>query len=182
MKTNTKYNFSFTAASALIPETLIVAQEFVQYKDWKKVKSIVWDHNLLNKIKQDTFKREFSEIKKRLSLLTTRQLKILANGNFDEAKDMILLSLLKAYIFLKYFIVEVIRNNYFLYNNILTDSDYFKFFNSKTISHSELNTLTELTIKKVKQVIFKLLEQVNLITQIRNGTIIKPILSNGVMA
>jgi len=178
---NNKYSFSFTGASALIAETLVIAEEYERLKDWKAVKESLIDNNLLNKVKQATFKREFSEIKKRLSLLTPEQLRLMVHGGLDDAKSMILLSLAKAYTFFKDFIVEVLRNKYLLFDRVLTETDYIKFFNSKSISHSELEAITEMTAKKVKQVVFKLLEQVGIITQAKNGLILKPILNNQVL-
>jgi hypothetical protein len=172
-----KYSFSFTGASALITETLIIAEEYKNLQDWKAVKNSLMEHNSLNKIKQSTFKREFSEIKKRLSSLTEEQLYLLIHGSYDDSKAMILLSLIKVYTFLNDFIVEVLRNKYLQFDTIISENDYFKFVNSKSISHNELNEITEVTTKKVKQVIFKLLEQVGLVTQTKNGTILKPILS-----
>jgi len=172
-----KYSFSFTGASALITETLIIAEEYKNLQDWKAVKNSLMEHNSLNKIKQSTFKREFSEIKKRLSSLTEEQLYLLIHGSYDDSKAMILLSLIKVYTFLNDFIVEVLRNKYLQFDTIISENDYFKFVNSKSIYHNELNEITEVTTKKVKQVIFKLLEQVGLVTQTKNGTILKPILS-----
>ena len=178
---NIKYTFSFTGASALIAETLVIAEEYHRLKDWKAVEKSLLDNNLLNKVKQTTFKREFSEIKKRLSLLTKDQLHLMIQGSLDDAKVMILLSLVKAYSFLKDFIVEVIRNKYLLFDTVVTDIDYIRFVNTKSLSHNELNAITEVTAKKVKQVVFKLLEQVSLITQARNGSILKPILNGKVI-
>lgn len=174
---NIKYTFSFTGASALIAETLVIAEEYNRLKDWKAVEKSLLDNNLLNKVKQATFKREFSEIKKRLSLLTQDQLQLMIHGSLDDAKAMILLSLIKAYTFLRDFIVEVIRNKYLLFDTVISDIDYIRFVNTKSLSHNELNAITEVTAKKVKQVVFKLLEQVGLITQARNGSILKPILN-----
>ena len=176
-----KYIFSFTGASALIVETLVIAEEYNKLKDWKDVEKSLLDNNLLNRVKQATFKREFSEIKKRLSLLTQDQLQLMIQGSLDDAKAMILLSLIKAYSFLRDFIVEVIRNKYLLFDTIVSEIDYIKFFNAKSLSHNELTAITELTAKKVKQVIFKLLEQVGLITQAKNGSILKPILNSKVL-
>lgn len=181
MVKKTKYIFSFTGASALITETLVIAEEYKRLEDWKAVEKSLLDNNLLNKVKQATFKREFSEIKKRLSLLTPDQLHILIHGGLDDSKAMILLSLAKAYSFFKDFIVEVVRNKYLLFDSVLSETDYIKFFNSKSISHSELNAITEITAKKVKQVVFKLLEQVGLITKAKNGSILKPILNSKVI-
>lgn len=178
---NIKYIFSFTGASALITETLVIAEEHNRLKDWKAVEKSLLDNNLLNKVKQTTFKREFSEIKKRLSLLTQDQLQLMIHGSLDDAKAMILLSLIKAYTFLRDFIVEVIRNKYLLFDTVISDIDYTRFVNTKSLSHNELNAITEVTAKKVKQVVFKLLEQVGLITQARNGSILKPILNTKVI-
>lgn len=177
MVNSIKYTFSFTGASALIAETLVIAEEYNRLKDWKAVEKSLLDNNLLNKVKQATFKREFSEIKKRLSLLTQDQLQLMIHGSLDDAKAMILLSLIKAYTFLRDFIVEVIRNKYLLFDTVISDIDYIRFVNTKSLSHNELNAITEVTAKKVKQVVFKLLEQVGLITQARNGSILKPILN-----
>ena len=181
MVTKKKYTFSFTGASALIAETMVIAEKYYCLRDWKAVEKSLLDNNLLNKVKQATFKREFSEMKKRLSLLTKDQLQLMIQGSLDDAKAMILLSLVKAYSFFRDFIVEVIRNKYFLFDTIVSETDYIRFVNSKSISHSELTSITDVTAKKVKQVVFKLLEQVGLITQAKNGSILKPILNNKVI-
>lgn len=175
-----KYTLSFTAASALITETIVIAEEYHRLKDWELVLTSLRDNNLMNKIKDATFKREFSEIKKRISLLTSMQIKIMIEGSLDDAKAMILLSMVKMYSLLNDFIVEVLRTKYMLYDRTLTEIDYIKFYNTKSISHAELDAITDGTAKKVKQVIFKMLEQIGLITSIKNGTIIKPLLSNEV--
>lgn len=173
-----KYIFSFTGASALISETMVIAEEFNRLKDWKDVQKSLLENNSLNKVKQSTFKREFSEIKKRLSLLTQDQLQLLVKGSFDESKSMILLSLSKTYAFLNDFIIEVLRNKYILYDKELSEIDYNRFIASKSLLHSELTEISDVTAKKVKQVIFKLLDQTGLIAKANNWTILKPILSN----
>ena len=173
-----KYSFSFTGASALQAETLIIAEEYVRLQDWEKVKVSVQENNLMNKTKQNTSNRMYHELKKRLELLTNEQLSLLVNGSPDESKAMVLLSLLKAYSFFKDFVIEVIRTKYLLYNNIIVPSDYTSFFNTKAITHNELNTITEKTTNKVKQVLFKMLEQVGLINSAKDGIIIKPFLSD----
>jgi len=139
------------------------------------------DSNLLNKVKEVTFKREFAEIKKRLSLLTAPQLELMVHGSLDEAKAMILLSLIKAYPLIKDFITEVLLNKYLVFDRLLTETDYIRFFNTKSFLHAELNEITEITAKKVKQVVYKLLEQVGLITNTKNGTIIRPLLSTNAL-
>jgi hypothetical protein len=175
------YTFSFTGASALIAETLVIAEEYHRLKDWKAVEKSLSDNNLLNKVKQATFKRELREIKKRLSLLTNNQVHVLIHGGLDDAKTIILLSLVKAYPYLRDFVVEILRSKYQLFDRVLTETDYNKFFNTKSLSHSELDEITEKTARKVKQRIFTILEQVGLITQTKSGTILKPFLGKRVI-
>lgn len=181
MAYKSRYIFSFTGASALITETMIIAEEYDRLRNWKKVEVSLVENNLLNKVKQTTFKREFSEIKKRLTQLTNDQLQLLIHGSHEDAKLMILLSLIKAYSYLRAFIVDVIRTKYLLFDTVVSETDYIRFVNAKSYSHDELNEITEVTAKKVKQVVFKLLEQVGLITQARNGSILKPILNSKVI-
>ena len=115
MTNNNKYTFSFTGASALITETLVIAEEYNRLKDWKTVQKSLLDNNLMNKVKEVTFKREFSGIKKRISNLKQDQIHCLIQGSIDDTKAMILLSLVKTYSFLKNFIVEVLLNKYLLF-------------------------------------------------------------------
>jgi len=181
MVTKKKYTFSFTGASALIAETMVIAEEYYCLRDWKAVEKSLLDTNLLNKVKHATFKREYSEIKKRLSLLTHDQLQLMIQGSLDDAKAMILLSLVKTYSFLQDFIIDVIRNKYFQFDTVVSETDYIRFVNTKSISHKEISAITDLTAKKVKQRIFTLMVQVGLITQAKNGSIIKPILNSKVI-
>ena len=181
MVTKKEYNFSFTGASALMAETLVIAEQYFLLKDWDKAKEVVQESNLLNKIKESTLKRKFQEIKKRLELLTPDQLSILISGSTDDAKAIILLSLVKVYPFFKEFIVEIVRSKYLLFDNSLTEIDYDRFVNTKSLSHPELNNISGVTAKKVKQVVFKMLEQVGLITSVKEGIIQKPMLSNNVV-
>ena len=177
MVTNKKYSFSFTGASALTAETIAIAQEYKRLGNWDEVKKSTNDQNLLKKVKQATFTREFREIKKRLELLTDEQLVLLINGGPDDIKAMIFVFLLKTYSYLFDFVTEVIRTKYLLFDNSMMDSDYNRFFNAKALIHAELDQLSGLTRNKVKQVIFTFLIQVGLITERTNGLIIKPYLS-----
>lgn len=178
MVQKSKYSFSFTGASALPAETLVIAEEYVRFHDWEKVKHAILSKNLLNKTKQNTAERKFREIRKRLELLTNEQMNLLVNGSADEVKAMILLSVIKKYALVKDFVIEVIRSKYLLYNNVINESDYNNFFNAKALTNMELNKITEKTSNKVKQVLFRMLEQIGLIQSAKDCVIIKPFLSD----
>jgi hypothetical protein len=159
-----KYDFSFTASSLRLNEMLIVANAHQ--------KGVEVDYvNELGAGKSSTGKRMLSEFKKRISHLTNLQIQVLLNGDLVTQKQLTLVSVCKAYSFIREFIVEVVREKVLVYDYQITDGDYISFYRRKFDSHEEMDSLTELTEKKIKQVTFKILEQAGLINDIKNRII-----------
>jgi hypothetical protein len=163
IKTN-KYDFSFTASSLRLNEMLLVTRA---YHDGVDVDYI----NDLGGGKSSTGKRMLSEFKKRISHLTPAQVDVLLNSDLVTQKQLTLVSLCKAYSFIREFIVEVVREKVLVYDYQITDGDYISFYRRKFDLHEEMDSLTELTEKKIKQVTFKVLEQAGLINDIKNRII-----------
>lgn len=162
-KTN-KYDFSFTASSLRLNEMLIVARAS---QDGVEVDYT----NELGGGKSSTGKRMLSEFKKRISHLTSEQLDVLLNSDLVTQKQLTLVSVCKPYSFIREFIVEVVREKVLVYDYQITDGDYISFYRRKFDLHEEMDSLTELTEKKIKQVTFKILEQAGLINDIKNRII-----------
>jgi len=81
------------------------------------------------------------------------------------------LSACKSYSLLRDFVIEVVREKFLIMDFILTDTDYLSFIRRKEVDHDELAELTDQTQGKVKQVIFKILEQAGIIDNIKNKEI-----------
>ena len=162
-KTN-KYDFSFTASSLRLNEMLLVARA---HQDGVEVDYT----NELGGGKSSTGKRMLSEFKKRISHLTPEQLDVLLNSDLVTQKQLTLVSVCKPYSFIREFIVEVVREKVLVYDYQITDGDYISFYRRKLDLHEEMDSLTELTEKKIKQVTFKILEQAGLINDIKNRII-----------
>lgn len=171
------YTFSFTAASALLPETLAMAEEYLRLGDWEAVKQFMDQSNTLHKVKKATFTREFREVRKRVSELTPEQLELLVHGSRDDTRAMIHLGMVKAYAFFHDFILEVVRNKFQLYEISVTGQDYDRFVEQKALTHPELNALSPSTSSKIKQVVFRMLAESRIIDTAKHGVITKPILS-----
>lgn len=159
-----KYDFSFTASSLRLNEMLLVARAF---NDGVEVDYT----NDLGAGKSSTGKRMLSEFKKRVSQLTPLQIEVLLNGDLLTQKQLTLVSICKSYSFIREFIVEVVREKMLVYDYQITDGDYISFYRRKSDLHEEMDSLTELTEKKIKQVVFKMLEQAGLINDIKNRMI-----------
>ncbi|MGZ4054023.1 MAG: DUF1819 family protein [Bacteroidia bacterium] len=171
-----KYTFSFTAASSLIKETVIIGQLYLQYKDWGKVEEDIYKHNILNKSKRNTIKREFNEIRKRLKTLNESEMNLLVHGDTNSEKAMVHLALVKTYSLIYEFIHEVINSKFIQFEKQLTETDYSKFIDAKATLHPELEVSSETTLNKVKQVTFKMLAQIGIIDSLKEKNITKPFL------
>ncbi|MDD4419075.1 MAG: DUF1819 family protein [Bacteroides graminisolvens] len=172
------YNFSFTAGAALLQETVTIAQTLLETNfDWDKTKQEINNNNLLQKDKRQTSTRQFSLVKFRLEQLSKQQIKMLCSESMPDKKIMVILSIIKSHPLVFDFIAETIRSKYFAFDYKLTYADYNAFINEKQAEHPELNSITEGTGKKIRQMVFKILEQTELIDSVKSGTIKKPYVS-----
>lgn len=159
-----KYDFSFTASSLRLKEMILVAKALHENKEVDYI-------NELGNGKSSTGKRMLSEFKKRFSHLTTQQVEVLLNSDLVSQKQITLVSVCKSYGFIREFIIEVVREKLLVYDYEINDGDYISFYRRKHDLHDEMDTITELTEKKIKQVTFKILEQAGLINDIKSRII-----------
>ena len=129
-------------------------------------------------MKEATVIREFREIRKRLSTLTPDQLKLLVEGDRNQARALILLGIVNAYDFIRDFILEVIRQKYLTFERVLFESDYRLFVKAKSAIDPSIQKLSETSSQKVKTVAFRILSQVGLLDDPQKGGITRPILDS----
>jgi Putative inner membrane protein (DUF1819) len=118
-----------------------------------------------------TSKREFAELQLRLATLTNKELEFLAEAKSEERKLLCMIAFGRTYSFFRDFIEEVLVEKVSLFDFHLNDRDYFTFVNRKQIDHEELEQLADSTKKKIKQVVFKVLEQAGIIDSIKTRNI-----------
>ena len=166
-----KYRFSFTAASLMLVELIEYAKILVG-------NGFVIDdlqHQSLKKDKAKTGKREFAELKIRLSTLSKDELELLAESDITTQKLISYIACCRAYSYIREFVMEVVLEKVSLYDHQITEIDYNAFFNKKCIDHDELEDLADTTKAKIKQVVFKILQQAGLIDGVKSKYIIIPI-------
>jgi len=158
-------------------ETEQLTMLYLENQDWAKVQQLVIDDNVLQKGTISTRKREFSEVKKRLKKLSDDELKFIITCTTDELKLFCLYLCSRTYRLVFEFVAEVIRDKYLMFDYSILDSDYVRFIESKTASSTKLQGITEKTQYKIKQVIFRILEQATLIDSVKTKNIQKPYIS-----
>lgn len=162
MSANTKYLLSFTAASLRLNEMVKIAR-LVLGNGINDLNEIKKSGEVFGSVKNRTTDREFREIKHRLKKLTQDQIEILAHEDLLSQKQMAFLGVCKHYTFIRDFTVGVIRDKALMFDYQIHESDYNGFVNGKADEHPELEAFSESTLKKAKQVMFRILEQAGII-------------------
>ena len=158
------YNMSFTSGGLFFDESLRVAEVFLEKKDWKKVRDAVLENNIIQTRTESSLKRITREVITRLKLLTDNQLKLLISGYKHEQNFLLWLAICKKHEFIKDFAVEIIREKYLKFDYELTPQDYDIFYNRKSDWHPELEKFTETTKDKLRQVLFRIIREVEMVT------------------
>jgi len=175
-----KYILSFTAASLRLNEMVKVAKD-AQEKGVQDLMQVRESDVVFSSVKNVTSIREFREIRKRLEKLTPDQTNILIEGDLISQKQIAFLAVCKHYSFIGDFTVEVIRDKVLVFDYKINESDYTSFINGKIPLHPELEVFSESTLKKAKQVMFHILEQVGIINNAIEKTIQPQILQGNVI-
>ena len=160
---NNRYSLSFTSATLLYRESITVAELFFELKDWSKVRTAVIADNLLQVRTQNTSQRFCSEITSRLKKLTLQELELLVQGTSKEQVHLLWVALCRRYTLIGDFAVEIIRERFISLKVDLNTEDFEAFIHKKSERHEELATINPTTRNKLRQVLFKMLREADLI-------------------
>lgn len=175
------YNITFTAGAAMINETCAVAEAFLDCnKDWEKTWQKTLSENLMAKDKLSSNRRYFALVKQRLEMLTEDELSALLDGSASIRRQMVLLAICKAHPFIYDFLTENVRDAFFMMREKISFANFNEFYNEKKYDHPELNDVTDVTVAKMRQVVFRIMEQTELIENVDSGLIRRPYLSENV--
>jgi hypothetical protein len=175
------YLLSYTSTALSPYESEVVATLYLECGDWESVRERVIDENVVQKGTLASRKRLFLELKKRLTTLTGAQLAYYKEASASEAKALTMLSCFKCYRFIYDFATEVMRRKLLLFDYEILNSDYESFYDSKRVAYENLNTVSEATQKKLKQVMFRMFEQAGFIDDAKRRHIQKPYLTEALI-
>lgn len=166
---------SFTTGSLFHLKSVELTGLYLDLNDWNSVKDKVIGENLLQTRTLNTLKRVCREIISRLRTLRPGELDFLVEGSHQEQAYLLWLAVCRRYRFIADFAVEVLRERYITLKSDLSYEDFDSFFNRKSEWHMELDKLTPATRGKLRQVLFKILREADLLTD--NNTIHAAMLS-----
>lgn len=131
----------------------------------------------MEKNRFSTRQRVFSLMRQRISTLNEEELNILIDGNMAARRQIVLLAVCKAHPFIFDFIRDNVREAFYSMRERVTYADFNEFFNDKRFVHPELEAASEATIAKIRQVVFRIMEQTELVESAKSGIIRRPYLS-----
>uniref|UniRef100_B3EKR5 Protein of unkown function DUF1819 putative inner membrane n=1 Tax=Chlorobium phaeobacteroides (strain BS1) TaxID=331678 RepID=B3EKR5_CHLPB len=177
---NDRYSMSFTTGSLFHRESVKLAALYLDLGDWNSVRDKVIAENLLQTRTLNTLKRVCREIISRLRTMNPGELDFLVEGSHQEQAYLLWLAVCRRYRFIADFAVEVLRERYITLKADLTHEDFDSFFNRKSEWHLELDEITPATRSKLRQVLFKILREADLLAanNMINAAMLSPRLSD----
>ncbi len=164
-----KYKMSFTTGGLFHRESVELASLFLARNDWAVVREEVLAGNLLQARTLSTLRRLCSEIISRLETLDEQELTFLVKGSRHEQAHMIWVAVCRRYQFIAEFATEVLRERFISLKGNLNPEDFDAFFNARAQWHPEVEAIRPATREKLRQVLFKMLRDADLLTS--NNTI-----------
>ena len=158
-----KYSMSFTTGALFHLESVKVAGRYLEKGDWNEVRDEVISRNILQARTANSAKRICREICSRLKRLNRDELELLVEGDHQEQAYLLWLAICRRYRFIYDFSAEVIRERFLTLRYDLGYEDFDAFFNSKMEWHEEMERISTTTRKKLRQVMFKMLHESELL-------------------
>lgn len=156
---------AFTTGSLFHRESVKLAALYLDLGDWDAVRDRVITENLLQTRTLNTLKRVCREVISRLRTLSLSELEVLVESSRQEQAYLLWIAVCRRYGFIADFAAEVLRERYITLKNHLTHEDFDIFFNRKSEWHLELDEIAPATRGKLRQVLFKMLREADLLTE-----------------
>lgn len=169
------YRLSFTGASFFLHESIELARLYLEDNDWNKAVNSLVNENV-NKRSISSIKRESSELVLRLKTLPAELLERFVTTDADDAKIILLYSILKSYPIIKTFCIDVLYEKSLMMDFDIQEYEINTFFRIQEELHEEFDNKSDATQNKLKQVMFKILADATLIKSTKEKTIVKPVI------
>ena len=160
-----RYRLSFTTGGLFLLEAPLAAQHYLRTRDWVQTRAQVRSRNLLQVRTAAASTRISKELVARLEELDLEELELLVDSNLRDRAYLLWVATCRRYAFVRDFAKEVLRENFLVLRRQLTSTDYEAFVNAKALWHGELDSLTLSTQRKLRQNLFRMLREANLVSE-----------------
>lgn len=170
------WKLSFLVGQLLRREAQIAVPIFLETQDWHETSERIKANHLFQHQTASSERRYLQELVSRLSTLSLQELTYFASASFTEQGYLLWLAACRQYAFIYEFAEEVIREKFLVMSPQLTHADFDVFVRSNAPWHPELNNIKDSTLGKLRQNLFKMIEEAGLTS---NGYITQIFFSQG---
>lgn len=158
-----KYSAGLVKKPTFFRETIEVGTLKLHGFSKNELKDLLLEENVL-KITPARRNREISSaVLNRIESLDKNELEVLKNGSLSEKKYMTMVSIMKTERLIRELINEVYIDKLQIGQTIIDDGDLNVFFRRKAEEHEDVAKWKDVTIKKMKQVIKKILKELEMV-------------------
>ena len=169
-----KYRLSFGTGNAYINESNLILKKYLENKDWKETEKFSIENNILQTNTLSSAKRICREISLRLKSLSQEEQEFFIRSNYLDQSILIWIAICRTYKFIGDFSSMIISEKFNAYQLELKYDDFNYFYEQQKVFHEELNSLKDSTRKKLRQVIFRIMKDLNLISKNKDITPLLP--------
>ncbi len=159
-----RYSLSFTTGSLFHRQSVDLAELYLVDGAWSIVKGKVIADNLLQARTVNTLKRVCREVISRLKHLSRNEIEFLVQSGLQDQLNLLWIAVCRRYSLIADFAVETLNDRYASLKSDLNHEDFDSFYNRKSEWRPELDQISPVTRTKLRQVIFKMLHEVGLLS------------------
>lgn len=174
-----EYKASLTGEPFLYNETKTIGKYLLDGENSLQLRKRNVKENLIQYKQPKSISRVNSAIFKRLTILDKEQLNFLVNEELQQSKYMLIYSIMKTDNIVKDFIREVYYDKLLMNDTTIQQYEVEKWFNNKCDISEFLNSRSESTKYKLKQVLMQIMNASGLVKREKNTFYInRPLLSD----
>ncbi len=162
-----------------MPETLAIARQFREIRDWKQVAAATRSENLLRQRTEASTARLLREIRPRLEQLSPTELDFLVGADPRDQRLLLFVAVCRHYRFIREFTTEVLWPKIQASEIQVYPGDLVRFIEDKGIHAPEVEKLTDKSRAKVRQVILRILSEAGLMDSTDSRKLQRPVPSRG---
>ena len=163
MVVSKSYSLSMSGSAVRIPESIIAVETYLELGDWREAQRRIVDDNLFQLNTESSRKRVAGEIVKRLRTLTQGELEFLATAYGDDRAAMLWVAVCRTYQFVRDLSEQQIAGRYNRTIPDFTQAAYDAFFDEQAEIHPELEAVSVAGRKKMRNQVFVMLRECNLL-------------------
>ncbi len=156
---------SFSTGGLFYSESLMALEVYLHEENWQVTRDKILAENLIQARTQSSASRRVREVCFRLAELTEAQLQLLSKGLAQEQLYLLWVAVCKHHLFIRDFAIKIVREKFLRMDLLLDFADYDIFLQEMAAWHDNLANLADSTKAKLKQVLFKIMREAELLSK-----------------